>query len=60
MGLRIGLVGLVLTLFRLTDVVIDPAIGRISDRWHTRIGRRRPMIILAVPVGIGGGLAPAG
>ncbi len=64
MGLRLGLVGLVLTLVRLSDVVVDPAIGRLSDRWHTSIGRRRPLIILALPVGIAGGLAlffpPAG
>jgi Na+/melibiose symporter-like transporter len=44
--------------------VIDPAIGRLSDRWHTRIGRRRPVILLAIPVGIAGGAAlffpPAG
>lgn len=64
MGVRLGLVGLVLTLVRLMDVVVDPAIGRISDRYRTRIGRRRPPILLAVPVGIAGGTAlffpPAG
>lgn len=64
MGLRLGLVGLVLTLVRLLDVVIDPAIGRLSDRWHTSIGRRRPPILIAIPVGLLGGAAlffpPAG
>lgn len=57
MGLRLATVGLVLTLVRLTDVVVDPAIGRLSDRWRTRIGRRRPPIILAIPVGLAGGAA---
>jgi Na+/melibiose symporter-like transporter len=64
MGLSFGTVGLVLTLVRLLDVVIDPAIGRISDRWRTRIGRRRPPILLALPIGLAGGAAlffpPAG
>lgn len=64
MGLRLGTVGLILTLVRLTDVIVDPAIGRLSDRWHTRIGRRRPVILLAIPIGLAGGLAlffpPAG
>jgi GPH family glycoside/pentoside/hexuronide:cation symporter len=57
MGLRLATVGLVLTLVRLTDVVIDPAIGRLSDRWHTRFGRRRPPIMLAIPIGLAGGAA---
>ena len=57
MGLPLGTVGLVLTLVRLTDVVVDPAIGRLSDRWRTRIGRRRPPILLAIPVGLAGGAA---
>ncbi len=64
MGLSFGTVGLVLTLVRLMDVVVDPAIGRISDRWRTRIGRRRPPIVLALPLGLLGGAAlffpPAG
>ncbi len=57
MGLRLGLVGLVLTLVRLGDVAIDPLIGRISDNARTRIGRRRPAILLGVPVGLIGGAA---
>ena len=64
MGLSLSTVGLVLTLVRLSDVVVDPAIGRLSDRWRTRIGRRRPVILLAIPVGLVGGAAlffpPAG
>ena len=57
MGLGLGTVGLVLTLVRLMDVVVDPAIGRISDRLRTRIGRRRPPILLALPLGVLGGAA---
>ncbi len=57
MALGLGSVGLVLTLVRLLDVVVDPAIGRLSDRWRTRIGRRRPPIVMAVPIGLAGGAA---
>ncbi len=57
MGVSLGMVGLVLTLVRLTDVIVDPAIGRLSDRLRTRIGRRKPIIIAAIPVGLIGGAA---
>ncbi len=57
MGLRLATVGFVLTLVRLMDVVFDPFVGRLSDRWRTRIGRRRPPIIIAIPVGLVGGAA---
>ncbi len=55
MGLRLGTVGLVLTLVRLLDIVFDPTIGRLSDRLRFRFGRRRPFIALGLPVGILGG-----
>jgi glycoside/pentoside/hexuronide:cation symporter, GPH family len=57
MGVRLATVGLVLTLVRLMDVVLDPFIGRLSDRWHTRFGRRRPPIMIGIPVGLIGGAA---
>jgi Na+/melibiose symporter-like transporter len=57
MGLRLATVGLVLTLVRLLDVVFDPFVGRLSDRMRTRIGRRRPPILLAIPLGLAGGAA---
>jgi GPH family glycoside/pentoside/hexuronide:cation symporter len=33
------------------DAIIDPAIGLISDRTHSRWGRRRPYIFLGAPLG---------
>lgn len=64
MGVRLGVVGLVLAAVRLLDVVVDPTIGRVSDRLVSRIGRRRPPILLALPIGLAGGAAlffpPAG
>jgi Na+/melibiose symporter-like transporter len=57
MGVRLATVGFVLTLVRLMDVVFDPFVGRLSDRWRTRFGRRRPPIMIAIPVGLIGGAA---
>jgi Na+/melibiose symporter-like transporter len=62
MGLRLGLVGLVLTAVRFLDIVVDPWIGRTSDRLRGRFGRRKPFIAAALPVGVLGGwllFAPA-
>ena len=43
-GADITLVGFVLLGIRLFDAVSDPIIGTLSDRTHTRWGRRRPWI----------------
>jgi Na+/melibiose symporter-like transporter len=60
MGLRLAVVGTVLALVRLLDIVIDPAIGRWSDRmprrWAARWGRRKPFIAAALPIGVMGGV----
>ena len=50
LGLSLAAVGVLLTLSRLTDVVTDPAIGILSDRWRTRFGRRKPWIVLGTPL----------
>jgi Na+/melibiose symporter-like transporter len=50
LGISLALVGTILMLARLTDVVTDPIIGELSDRWRTRIGRRRPWLIMGLPV----------
>ncbi len=36
---------------RSLDAIIDPAIGLISDRTHSRWGRRRPYIFIGAPLG---------
>lgn len=36
-------------LARFTDVFTDPLMGEISDRGRTRIGRRKPYILLGAP-----------
>jgi glycoside/pentoside/hexuronide:cation symporter, GPH family len=50
LGLGLGVVGAVLLAARLWDIVVDLGIGELSDRIHTRFGRRRPWLILALPV----------
>ena len=50
MGMNMGLVALVLVLARFSDVITDPLIGTISDRWNTRFGRRKPWIFAGTPL----------
>jgi Na+/melibiose symporter-like transporter len=50
LGISLAAVGTILMLARLTDVVTDPLMGEISDRWRTRIGRRRPWLLIGTPV----------
>jgi Na+/melibiose symporter-like transporter len=50
MGLSLGLVGGVLLVSRLFDVVTDPLVGWASDRLPLAWGRRRPWIVVGVPL----------
>jgi GPH family glycoside/pentoside/hexuronide:cation symporter len=47
-GVALGTISLVLLLARLADVVVDPAVGALSDRFGTPIGRRRPWIAVGI------------
>ena len=49
-GLTLGLVGVLIAVSRFTDVITDPLIGFISDRTRTRIGRRKPYVLLGTPI----------
>jgi GPH family glycoside/pentoside/hexuronide:cation symporter len=52
-GLSAGLVSWSLLLARMFDAVTDPVMGYLSDRTHTRFGRRRPYFVLAaLPLGV--------
>lgn len=44
LGLSTTLVGLVMALPRLTDAIVDPLVGNLSDNTLARWGRRRPFI----------------
>jgi len=50
-GLSLSTVGLVLLAVRISDVLTDPLVGTLSDRTRGRLGRRRPWILLALPIG---------
>ena len=50
MGLGLAAVGTIFMLARLWDVVTDPAMGILSDRFPSRWGRRRHWIMLSVPL----------
>ena len=43
-------VGLLLAGTRIWDAVSDPAVGFLSDRTRTRLGRRRPWLFAAAPL----------
>ena len=49
-GLALGMVGLIITLSRFTDVITDPIIGFLSDRMKTRWGRRKPFVLAGTPI----------
>ena len=47
-GTELGLAaaGAALLLARTTDVITDPLVGALSDRWRSKFGRRKPWILL--------------
>ncbi len=49
-ALNTGIVGLIIVIARLFDVISDPLIGTVSDRIHTRFGRRLPWIVAGIPL----------
>ncbi len=50
LGISLAAVGTILMLARLTDVITDPLIGDLSDRWRTPFGRRKPWLLFGTPV----------
>ena len=50
MGLGLATVGLVFTLARLWDVVTDPVMGILVDKFPSRWGRHKHWIAFAVPI----------
>ncbi len=51
LGLTAGMLSWVFLFGRIWDAVTDPTMGHISDRTHTRWGRRRPYFLLsALPI----------
>ena len=50
MGVPLTVAATIMLVVRLFDLVSDPLMGYVSDRTHSRWGRRRPWIVLAVPL----------
>ncbi|MBA4209864.1 MAG: MFS transporter [Parvibaculum sp.] len=50
MGLGLAAVGTIFMLLRFWDVITDPLMGILSDRFSSRWGRRRHWIVLSVPL----------
>ena len=50
LGLSLTTVGLVFTLARIWDVVTDPIMGSVIDRYQTRWGRRKHWIAISIPI----------
>jgi GPH family glycoside/pentoside/hexuronide:cation symporter len=52
-GLNAGTVGLVIAVALIFDAFVDPLIGVLSDRTHTKWGRRHPWLYAsALPIGL--------
>lgn len=49
-GLPLGALGAAMVLARFVDIVSDPLIGTLTDRWRPRVGRRRVWLLIGVPV----------
>lgn len=50
LGLPIAAIGLAMLIGRFSDIITDPLIGLLSDRWVTRFGRRRVWLLIGVPM----------
>lgn len=50
MGVSLAAVGVAIALSRLIDVVTDPLIGSLSDRLPSRFGRRKPWMVIGIPL----------
>jgi Na+/melibiose symporter-like transporter len=57
-GVPAATMGGILLLSRFWDALVDPIAGFLSDRTHTRLGRRRPWLLAgALPLALGFALA---
>jgi len=50
MGVSLALAANIILIARIFDVITDPLVGYLSDRTHTRWGRRRPWMLASTPI----------
>ncbi|MBD3647050.1 MAG: MFS transporter [Pseudomonadales bacterium] len=50
LGLSLAVVGGIFTLSKVWDLLTDPVMGLLVDRYQTRWGRRKHWIVLSVPI----------
>jgi GPH family glycoside/pentoside/hexuronide:cation symporter len=50
MGISLATVGAIFSIVRLLDIVLDPILGAVMDRTHTRFGRFRPWMAASIPI----------
>ena len=50
LGISLAMVGTILMIARFGDVITDPIMGEISDRWRTPFGRRKPWVALGAVI----------
>jgi maltose/moltooligosaccharide transporter len=50
-GISLAMVGLIMTFDNWIAIAIQPWIGFVSDRTRTRIGRRKPFLLVGAPIG---------
>ena len=50
LGVSLGSVAVIVMVARLLDVLIDPAVGFLSDRTRSRFGRRKVWVFAGTPV----------
>ncbi len=50
LGVSLTQIGAIMMAARLLDVLIDPAVGLLSDRTRNRFGRRKTWVVAGVPI----------
>ncbi len=50
LGIDAAVVGLVVLFARVVDVLTDPLVGIASDRSRSRLGQRKPFVLLGIPL----------
>lgn len=45
-----AIIGSIMTIDNIFGIIFQPLVGQVSDRTHTRIGRRMPYILIGIPI----------